>query len=66
MTPAVYVDLCSGPLQHETSGNWLHILLCPGSLYSNRISPSLEPMYGPIPDDHSHHVTYKAWLVDIL
>ena len=23
-------------------------------------------MFGPIPDDHSHHVTSEAWLDDIL
>ena len=28
-------------------------------------SLSLEPMSGPIPDDHSHCVTYKEWLHDI-
>ena len=41
---------------------WLHH----GSLYPNKISLLLEPMSSPIPDDHSHHVTYKAWLYFIF
>ena len=23
-------------------------------------------MFSPIPDDHSHHLTYEAWLDDTL
>ena len=41
---------------------WLHH----GSRYSSKISLSLEPKSGPIPDDHSHHVAYKAQLHDTL
>ena len=66
VTPAVYVNLCSDPLQHDTNDNWLHTLLCPGTLYSIRISPSQEPMCSQIPDDQSHHVTCKAQLAEVL
>ena len=65
-TPVVYVDLCSDPLQHDTDDNWLHSLLQLGTLYFNKICPLLEPMCGSIPDGHSHHITYEAWLVGIL
>ena len=65
-TPAVYVDMCNDSLKHGTNNNWWHKLLHLGTLYSNRISPLLELMYSPIPNDCSHQVTYEAWLDDIL
>ena len=65
-TPVVFVDLCNDPLQHGTNDNWWHTQLHLGSSYSNKTSLSLELMSSPIPDDHSHHVTYKAPLHDIL
>ena len=66
VTPAVYLDLCSDPFWHGTNANWWLTQLCLGTLYSSKISPLLEPMCSPIPDDHSHHVPSEALLVDIL
>ena len=63
--PCVFVDLYNDPLWHGTNDSWWHIWLHLGSLYSNKIFLLLEPMTSPIPDDHSHHVTYEAWLHDI-
>ena len=64
--PVVSVDLCNDSLQHGTDGNGWHTQLHLGSLYPNKISLLLEPMFSPIHYDLSHHATYKAWLDGIL
>ena len=63
--PAVYVGLCSDPLQLDTDDNWLHIHLCPCTSCSSRISFLLEPVCSPIPDDHIPPVICEAQFVDI-
>ena len=64
VTPAVYVDLCSDlcNMALMTVGNTISYVL----VHSTPIeSLLLDQMSGPIPDDHSHHVTYEAQLHDI-